>query len=443
MSRRIVVGLFVFLLVAALPAWAGYVTGVRIQENPDHVRLILDLSRPVEHKVFTMSQPDRVVVDLEQIRLKADLAALKRGDSGILNIRSGQQGSDGLRVVFDLKDKVTPRSFVLGPEGKAGHRLVIDLFPAAGHAMAKRTVEKIEAPAALRDIVVMIDPGHGGQDPGAIGPGGVREKDVVMNISRQIADLLNAREGYTVRMTRSDDRFIPLRKRTELARQHNADLLISVHADAYSNPAASGASVYALSKTGATSEAAKWLADRENKSDLIGGLGGGVNLEDKDEVLAGVLLDLSMTASMNASVDVGARILGALRNVNRLHKRRVEKAGFVVLKSPDIPSILVETGFISNPDEALKLGDTGHQRKLANAVAAGVTEYFSVTPPPGTLIAARQNAGKALMTYKASRGDTLSSIALRNNISVMELMKANGLTRETLQVGQVLVIPTS
>jgi N-acetylmuramoyl-L-alanine amidase len=263
-----------------------------------------------------------------------------------------------------------------------------------------------------------------------------------MKISREIADLLNTKEGYSATLTRTDDRFIPLRQRTAIARQHNADLLVSVHADAFNNPKANGASVYALSKNGATSETAKWLAERENKADLIGGLGG-VNLDDKDQVLAGVLLDLSMTASMNASVDVGARILDAMGRVNRLHKRRVEKAGFVVLKSPDIPSILVETGFISNPAEAQKLNETDHQRKLAAAVSDGVVAYFNTTPPPGTIVAARKNAASAALTYKASRGDTLSDIASRNNISVVDLMRANGLTRETLYVGQVLVIPTS
>ncbi|MBK8970313.1 MAG: N-acetylmuramoyl-L-alanine amidase [Hahellaceae bacterium] len=430
-------------LLWAAGAWAGAMTSVRVQESADHVRLVMELSQPAEHKVFTMSQPHRVVVDLEQTQLKANLGAIKSGTGGIRNIRSGVRGQGGLRLVFDVDSKVSTRSFALKPEGRAGHRLVIDLYPAEKRPVVKQSVSAASKPSGPpRDIIVVVDPGHGGQDPGALGPNGVREKDVVLNISRELVNQINAKEGFKARLTRNSDVFIPLRKRTDIARDHNADLLVSVHADAFNNPKANGASVFALSKNGATSETAKWLAERENKSDLIGGMGG-VNLDDKDQVLAGVLLDLSMTASMNASVDVGDRVLRSLGRVNRLHKRRVEKAGFVVLKSPDIPSILVETGFISNPGEAQKLTDLAHQRSLASAVSNGLVEYFSLTPPPGTLLAARKKLDGISATYKAAKGDTLSAIAARNNISLSDLMRANGLTQETLFVGQVLVIPTS
>ena len=438
---RIICGLAA--LFWAVGAWAGAVTGIRIQETPDHVRLVMELTQPVEHKVFTMSQPNRVVVDLEQTQLKANLGAIKSGTSGVRNIRSGTRGKGGLRLVFDIDGKVSTRSFALKPEGSAGNRLVIDLYPSEKRQVVKQSVEVASIKAGPpRDIIVVVDPGHGGQDPGALGPDGIREKDVVLNIARELVNQINAREGFKAKLTRSGDYFIPLRKRTDIARDHNADLLVSVHADAFNNPDAKGASVYALSKNGATSETAKWLAERENKSDLIGGMGG-VNLDDKDQVLAGVLLDLSMTASMNASVDVGNRILRSLGRVNHLHKRRVEKAGFVVLKSPDIPSILVETGFISNPSEAQKLSDLAHQREVASAVTGGLVEYFNLTPPPGTLLAARKKLDGISATYKAAKGDTLSAIAARNNISLSDLMKANGLTQETLFVGQVLVIPTS
>lgn len=429
-----------WLWVIGGSAWAASVTAVKVQDQGTATRLVLELSEPAEHKVFMMTDPERLVVDLSSSRLRTDLSKID-SRHGILRVRSGKRDQGGLRVVFDLAERMSSRSSLLRPEGRQGHRLVIDLTP-ANQRSAPRTVETVAEPQKPRNIVVMIDPGHGGQDPGALGPNGLREKDVVLQIAREIQARLKQQDGYEARLTRSGDYFIPLRKRTRVAREQGADLLVSIHADAYTNTSANGASVYALSKKGATSETAKWLADRENQSDLIGGVGG-VTLDDKDQVLAGVLLDLSMTASMQASIDVGDRILRAMSRVNRLHKQRVEKAGFVVLKSPDIPSVLVETGFISNPEEARKLGRSEHQRKIAQSVVDGIVAYFETTPPPGTLVALRRQKGPGALTYRATRGDTLSGIAARNNISLSQLMQANGLTRETVYEGQVLLIPAS
>lgn len=427
----------------ALSALAADVKGVRVQEAAEKTRLVLDLSGPAAHKVFTMSGPDRVVIDLPESRLGASLEHLG-GQQGIIRgARSGQQANGALRVVFDVRERVKTRTFTLKPQDGAGHRLVIDLYAGSGKngKPVTRSLDQLAASLAPRDIVVVIDPGHGGKDPGALGPRRVREKDIVMAISREVKRLLDKQPGYQAKLTRSTDVFIALRQRTRIAREANADLLVSVHADAFNNPRARGGSVYALSKNGATSEAARWLAERENKADLIGGLSG-VDLGSRDEVLAGVLLDLSMTASMKASISVGDRVLKSMGSVGRLHKTRVEKAGFVVLKSPDIPSILVETGFISNPEEARKLSSPGYQKKMAKAIHEGILAYFEKSPPPGTLVAARKKSQRA-STYRTSRGDTLSAIAARNNISVSSLKKANGLTRDTLFVGQVLVIPAS
>ncbi len=428
------------LSLFSLVALAGSVESVRVQEDPDHVRLVLDLSEPVIHKVFTMKKPDRVVVDLKDTGLKARLGELGDKTGLIGRVRSGKQAGGDLRLVFDVTQAVTTRTFTLGPQSEAGHRLVVDLYP-EGRPSVKRTLDSETAGATPRNIRVMIDPGHGGKDPGALGPRKVREKDVVMQISRRLQTLINQMPGYEAKLTRTGDYFLALRQRTRLAREYNADLMISVHADAFANPKARGGSVYALSNNGATSEAARWLAARENQADLIGGLTG-VSLDDKDEVLAGVLLDLSMTASMKASLEVGDAILKSMKHVGKLHKKRVERARFVVLKSPDIPSILVETGFISNPDEARKLASRDYQESMAEAIRKGVSNYFETSPPPGTVLAARKRAlGK--FTYKAASGDTLSAIAARNNISVSALKQANGLTRDTLFVGQVLVIPAS
>jgi N-acetylmuramoyl-L-alanine amidase len=291
--------------------------------------------------------------------------------------------------------------------------------------------------------VVVVDAGHGGEDPGATGPRGAREKDVVLKMARILADMIEQKPGYTAKLTRTGDYYIDLRSRTILARKHNADLFVSVHADAFRTPEPRGASVFALSQRGATSETARWLAQSENRSDLIGGAGG-VSLDGRDDTLAGVLLDLSMTASINSSLGVGSEVLDQLGGVAKLHKRSVEQASFAVLKSPDIPSILVEAGFISNPREEKYLTTSGYQRKLADAVVRGIDDYFQKTPPPGTLLAWQKRNGKnEVSQYRIQRGDTLSGVARRTQTSVSELMQYNGLNDDRVMVGQTIRIPAS
>jgi len=440
-------GILAMLVVWPVAALAGKdVESVRIWPAPDHTRLVLDIAGKVEHNVFSLSGPSRLVIDMKDVTLKADFSALDLSGSPIQRIRSAPRNGNDLRVVLALKSEIKPRSFQLEPNQQYGHRLVVDLIDEGGLKVQKPAKPTVTDNAnGKRDVIVVIDAGHGGEDPGAIGPRGTREKDVVLSMAKTLQRIIDGKPGFTAKLTRTGDYYIDLRSRTLLARKHNADLFVSVHADAFRTPQPRGASVFALSKRGATSESARWLAQSENRSDLIGGAGG-VSLSGRDEMLAGVLLDLSMTASINSSLGIGSSILGKLGNVTKLHKRGVEQAAFVVLKSPDIPSLLVEAGFISNPQEERNLSSSSYQRKLANAVFDGIYDYFSDTPPPGTLLAAQKasrQGGNSVSQYRIRRGDTLSDLARENQISVNELMRFNGLNNDRVMVGQTIRIPAS
>ncbi|MFC4258294.1 N-acetylmuramoyl-L-alanine amidase [Marinobacter lacisalsi] len=437
------------VVVVSLSPAAGIaateVEGARIWPAPDHTRLVFDTRSQVRHTIFSLENPSRLVIDMQDTSLGANLDRLDLSNSPVKRIRSAPRNGNDLRVVLDLEKDIKPRSFLLEPNQQYGHRLVVDLIQEDRESLDELTKPIVRDQSdSKRDIIVVIDAGHGGEDPGAIGPGGTREKDVVLAMARRLEELIDSKPGYEARLTRTGDYYIDLRRRTLLARKHNADLFVSVHADAFRSPQPSGASVFALSQRGATSETARWLARSENRSDLIGGEGG-VTLGDKDDVLAGVLLDLSMTASINASVGVGGYILDQLGDVTKLHKRGVEQAAFVVLKSPDIPSILVEAGFISNPREERNLASANHQRKVARAVFDGIDAYFNNVPPPGTLLAwqKRQQGGAVASEYRVQRGDTLSAVARRNQVSVEALKRVNGLTDDVVLVGQTLQIPNS
>ncbi|MCY1424832.1 N-acetylmuramoyl-L-alanine amidase CwlD [compost metagenome] len=316
-------------------------------------------------------------------------------------------------------------------------------MPAVPVTPVEPAIKLPPAPAGKRDIIVVIDAGHGGEDPGASGSRGQREKDVVLQIARELQRQINGMKGFRAELTRTGDYFIPLRGRTEIARKKGADLFVSIHADAAPSTAAFGASVFALSDRGATSETARWLADSENRSDLIGGAGN-VSLDDKDRMLAGVLLDLSMTASLTSSLNVGQKVLSNIGRVTPLHKQRVEQAGFMVLKSPDIPSILVETGFISNANEASKLAASNHQQALARSISSGVRQFFQQNPPPGTYIAWLRDSGKIVQgprDHRVNPGETLAMIAVRYQVSPAALRSANNLSSDELKIGQHLTIP--
>jgi len=311
---------------------------------------------------------------------------------------------------------------------------VLDIYDLASK---KPTVKKSVKQSTKRNIIIAIDAGHGGEDPGATGPGRLREKNVVLSMAKELEVLFKADRGYTPKMIRSGDYYVSLKGRRDIARKYQADLFVSIHADAFKRKEAHGASVYALSTSGATSTAARYLAQRENAADLVGG----VRLSDKDDMLAGVLADLSMTSTLDNSLKLGDRVLRKVDRIAKLHKNRVEQAGFAVLKSPDIPSILVETGFISNPTEAKNLGSRTYRKKMAAAIHAGIVQWFADHPPSGTLIAWQRNAGG--QQYTIARGDTLSGIAQRFNVSMALLKSQNGLRHSRIQVGQKLTIPTT
>lgn len=410
------------------------IDGLRLWAAPDHTRLVFDTSGVVDHSIFSLSNPDRLVIDIKDTRLKTALPSISEDEHYIQGLRSAQRKGDVLRVVLDLKQKISPKSFVLKPNSQYGHRLVVDLYGKQQAAQDKPKVVKSVNDQGLRDIVVAIDAGHGGEDVGASGPRKTREKDVVLAIARKLKTLVDAEPGMRAVLTREGDYYVGLRKRMQIAREHKADLFISIHADAFRDPRVRGSSVYTLSNRGASSEAARWLAESENASDLVGG----VSLDDKDELLASVLLDLSQTGTRQVSMDAADRVFRQLRKLGKTHGRKVQQAGFVVLKSPDIPSMLVETSFISNPTEEKRLKDPHHQRKLAKSLLSGIRSYFHASPPPGTYLAARQPRQHVI-----SRGETLSVIAQQYKVSLASLRSANGIAGDHIRVGQVLRIPSS
>ena len=421
-------------LLATSSVWAVEVHEVRLWRAPDHTRIVFDLTGPADHKLIVLANPGRIVLDMEDASLKANLANLKLDNTPVARIRSGVREGDDLRVVLEVNASVDPRSFALKANDKAGDRLVLDLYDKqAKSAAVKKSVKQ----SSKRDIIIAIDAGHGGEDPGALGPRKLREKDVVLAIAKELNALLKADKGFQPTMIRSGDYYVSLKGRRDLARRRQADLFVSIHADAFKRKEANGASVYALSTRGATSTAARYLAQRDNSADLVGG----VSLSDKDDVLAGVLADLSMTSTLDTSLKLGSKVLRNVDTVAKLHKNNVEQAGFAVLKSPDIPSILVETGFISNPSESKKLATRSYQKKMARAIHRGIKDWFLDHPPSGTLIAwQKQQGGRQ---YTIARGDTLSAIAQRFNVSLSDLKSRNSISGSRIVVGQRLTIPTT
>jgi len=431
--RRLILTALVALLATAAQA-ATTVENIRIWSESGKTRVVLDLSRPASHSIFTLRGPDRLVVDLQGGQLGAALKSLPEGAGSVRRIRTG--ASDGrLRVVLDLNENVRSRSFAAGPNSQYGDRLVIDLQRTGNLQTVKRASESY---TPGRDIVVAIDPGHGGHDPGAIGRARTKEKDVALAVSRQLASRINAEKGMKAVLVRDGDYYVDHRKRMEIAHRHDADLFVSIHADAVDDRRANGATVYALSLKGASDEEARLLAERENAAVRVGG----VSLEDKDQVLAEVLLDLSQNAALSASLDVGSKVIGELAHIVRVRRRTVQQAGLLVLKSPDMPSILVETAYISNPSEEKKLRDRNHQAKLANAILSGIRSYFYTNPPPDTQIAmdVRRTPDRQVR-YVIARGDTLSEIAQRYNVSAAAIRAANSLNGDRIRVGQTLSIP--
>ncbi len=426
-------GLLVLLLVSSVHA--ADVKELRVWRAPDHTRVVLDLTAPVTHKVMLLEKPARVVIDIDNAQLKASLSKLDLQNTPITRVRSGVKDKSDLRVVLDVNSEVNPRSFLLKANQEYDDRLVIDLYD---KQKAKPVVKHIND-QNLRDIVIAIDAGHGGEDPGASGPNRLREKQVVLEIAKELNYLLKREKGYQPVMIRTGDYYVGLQKRRNLAREAQADLMVSIHADAFKDHRAYGTSVYALSRRGATSAMAQILAEDANSSDLVGG----VSLGDKDDVLAGVLADLSMSASLDSSMQVGAQVVREMGKISRLHSKKVEQANFSVLRSPDVPSILVETGFISNPEEAKKLSTSHYQRQMARAIFNGLTTFFSTSPPPDTYLASKKRNGDSNIEYIIASGDTLSGIARRYQVSVASIRQQNDLASNVIKVGQKIIIPPS
>lgn len=456
--------LIAILAMVCIPvAWAEPVgiKGVRLWPAPDNTRIVFDVSAPLDYKVERLGNPDRLVLDFGNTNLEKVLEQPVAADVIMKSIRSARRNQNDLRIVLDLKLKARYKAFLLKPNEEYGYRLVFDLFSqeqqeqqaqldhlvqqaaagqppreaatgqeAAGQP-ARPPVQQAAAPEVKpRDIVIAIDAGHGGEDPGARGYSGAYEKDIVLAIARRLQAQVDREPGMKAVMTRDGDYYLSLRKRTLKARNSRADLFASIHADAFRDRSVRGTSLYVLSQNGATNEAARWLAEKENASDLIGG----VSLDDKDNLLASVLLDLSQTATLQASFEAGESVLSKLSPVAQMHKHSVQQAGFVVLKSPDIPSILVETAFISNPQDEKKLRNPDYQATVAGAIFGGIKEYFSRHPPAGTQIAATRR-------HTISPGDTLSALAVQYRVSVERLRAANRLKGDQVRVGQVLTIP--
>ena len=416
---------------------AHEVEGLRLWSGPESTRVVVDLSSPTSHRIFKLDNPFRVVIDLTDMTFPQG-ADLPEGRGFVARVRTGAQPRGLLRVVLDVNQPVDPQSFLLEPNDIYGHRLVVDLTSAAGAPTVKRApmVDR----GSRRPVVIAIDAGHGGDDPGATGSRGVREKDVVLGIARKLAEEVELQNGMRSVLTRDGDYYLSLRERMDRAREVQADLFVSIHADAYRNASAKGATVYVLSDRGAADEAALRLADRENASDLVGG----VSLAGKDQLLARVLLDLSQNAAISASSTVGERVIERLDSVATIRKSQVQRAPFLVLKSPDIPSILIETAYISNPKEESALRTSGYQRSLARAIRDGLVDYFRDNPPPDSYLAAHPPpAQRNPIHHVISRGETLSEIAQHYNVTLSVLKRFNPRAGDTIRIGQVLTIPNT
>ena len=413
---------------------AATLNGIRIHENPEATRVVLDLSGKAAYKYFRLEEPYRAVFDLKGTTASTKLVMpVAESSSKLLKlIRSGKRDKD-LRIVLETKQKTKVRSFSLQPIPPHTDRIVIDLYP---DKPLKKKVVKERKKVARRDVVVAIDAGHGGEDPGALGPRGIQEKQVVLQISKKLRAEIEKKKGFKGLLVRKGDYYMAHRKRTEFARENGADLFVSIHADAFTSSKVSGASIYTLSGGGAESEMGRFLANRANESDLFSGAGS-ISIKGRADDVAKTIVDMIMDGKTLFSVKAGNAVLSRLQQATTLHKKQVEKAGFLVLKTSDIPSILVETGFISNPREARRLSQKDHQNRLSKAIAAGIWDFFYENPPPGTLVASLSNE----VTYRVQRGDTLSGIAQEFGVSSKAIKERNVLRTSKIKIGQTLIIP--
>ena len=444
-------------LMASGQIHALNIENIRISKTGDATRIVLDASTTPDYKLFALNNPPRIVIDIKKAALNTAINQAIFKDSAVLYLRHAKRNNEDLRIVLDLDYQTVSTSFVLAPSDQHPHRLVIDLRSKATtkpstikkaivasikpvtKASVKPTPAKVitsskKSPFKPRTLIITVDAGHGGKDPGAIGVAGTHEKKVVLEISKRLVKLINAEPGMRAIMTRNSDHYVSLRGRLQKARKPRADLFISVHADAVENRKARGSSVYILSKNGASSEAARILAKSQNRTDTISG----VSLAGKDKVLQKVIVDLSQSATIDSSLDLAIAVRNELVKLGKT-RDRIDSAGFAVLKSPDIPSILVETAFISNPTEEKKLRSPSHQQKLATSILKGIKKYLVHNAPEDTRFA----SNTIIDQHTVRNGETLSAIALRYKVSLDLLRAVNRLKTDSIRVGEQLVIPTS
>jgi len=443
--KKVITQFLVLLLGSSgIGLQAAEVVDLRLWRAPDHTRLVLDLSDAVEYSSFILEDPHRFVVDMKSSFTDLSFNGLDLSDSPISGIRSGVRNGDSLRIVLDLTTAVESKTFSLAPNSEFGERLVLDLYDTTGSQQSQNDNlpgDRMES-EARRDIIVAISAGHGGEDPGSIGyDGRIKEKNVTLAISQALYERLEKLPGYKPVMIREGDYYVELKRRPEIARQNRADLFVAIHADWYRNSRARGVTVYALSGDRADRENSARVAEKENSADLLGGVGGDLALGELDDDVALTLVSLQMAWSMEQSLMAGTSILDSLAGVTRIRKTKVQQASLQVLNSPDIPSILIETGYLTNPEEARRLSNRNFQERMALAIADGVANYFYEAPPDGTLVAWQEANGVIPSSYTVRRGDTLSEIAEQFSLTATELKAINGLQSNTIQIGQVLELP--
>tara|TARA_X000000368_G_scaffold270967_1_gene214829 strand:+ start:35 stop:1360 length:1326 start_codon:yes stop_codon:yes gene_type:complete len=434
-AKNIIIGaFFIIQILCEITLADNLVKNIRISDSAESSRIVIDIKKAPSSKVFYLQNPERLVVDISSTKLGNNFKSSKLTGKLVRGIRFANREKSSLRIVFDLDGRVKHKYFTLPRSGKSDHRLVIDLEKFDSLTERNKISPKN---SQGRKIIVVIDPGHGGKDPGAIGPNGTRESNVVLPISLKLANYFNKTTDMQAILTRNDNTFIPLRERMEIARNYNADLFLSIHADALNNSRVKGASVYTLSLKGASDEASKILAQGQNEGSTIGE----VDIAGMDKDAISLLTDLSQNSSMEASKEVGAMILNQLSKAVSIRKKKVQEAGFLVLKSPDVPSVLIETTFISNPGEEAKLNTRRFQDRLAEAIFQGARNYFLMNPPQDTLLSNNINSDTQIISYIVKRGDTLSEIAELYNVKLSLIKNFNGISGSTIRIGQSLQIP--
>ncbi|WJG11235.1 N-acetylmuramoyl-L-alanine amidase [Aliiglaciecola sp. LCG003] len=427
------------MFASCIAVGANSIEGLRIWPSPSNTRVVLDLTEQPEYSYFSLSNPERLVIDLSNTVGDLALSNLVNNSDLIKKIRySTPKDKKSIRVVLELSKKASTEIFALPPTAPYKNRLVIDL--SEPDSQSQTVMLSSDNSTRDRDIIIAIDAGHGGEDPGSIGRSGSYEKNITLSVSKQLAALVERESGLRAVMTRTGDYYISPNKRPEIARRSKADLLISIHADAFTTPQPSGASVWVLSMGRANSELGRWMERTERHSELLGGAAEVIQDTASELYLTQALLDMSMDHSLTTSYNISEKVIKQLRQVTKLHKKKPQAASLAVLTSPDIPSILVEIGFISNPTEEKNLNWSKHRQKLADSIFSAIKQYFHTMPPDGTLWASNAKAEKR--THRVSRGESLSLLAQRYNVRVSAIKEANNLRGDTVRIGQLLTIPS-